>query len=97
MHLAFSAGLCMLFCGNEDLDAERRALRHAMIVENLQQLYTTRTMIGGINTLALLLVTSALNGTTENPDFKETAKLMEMSEGGLRKKVDNIGFKAVKD
>jgi hypothetical protein len=45
--------------------------------------------------LALLLVTSALNGTTENPDFKETAKLIEMSEGGLRKKVDNIGFKTV--
>jgi hypothetical protein len=40
MHLALSAGLCMLFCGNEGLDAERRALRHAMIVENLQQLYT---------------------------------------------------------
>jgi hypothetical protein len=40
MQLAFSAGLCMLFCGNEGLDAERRALRHAMIVENLQQLYT---------------------------------------------------------
>ena len=40
MHLAFSAGLCMLFCGNEGLDGERRAIRHAMIVENLQQLYT---------------------------------------------------------
>jgi hypothetical protein len=40
MHLAFSAGLCMLFCGNEGLDGERRTLRHAMIVENLQQLYT---------------------------------------------------------
>jgi type IV secretion system protein TrbE len=40
MHLAFSAGLCMLFCGNEGLESERRALRHAMIVENLQQLYT---------------------------------------------------------
>jgi hypothetical protein len=40
MHLAFSAGLCLLFCGNEGLDAERRVLRHAMIVENLQQLYT---------------------------------------------------------
>jgi type IV secretion system protein TrbE len=40
MHLAFSAGLCMLFCGNEGLDGERKALRHAMIVENLQQLYT---------------------------------------------------------
>jgi hypothetical protein len=54
-----------------------------------------RIMIGGIDTLALLLVTSALNGTTENPDFKETAKLMDMSEGGLRKKVDNICFKTV--
>ena len=40
MHLAFSAGLCMLFCGNEGLDGERKAIRHAMIVENLQQLYT---------------------------------------------------------
>ncbi|MBV9674320.1 MAG: hypothetical protein JO076_16040, partial [Verrucomicrobia bacterium] len=40
MHLAFSAGLCMLFCGNEGLDDERKALRHAMIVENLQQLYS---------------------------------------------------------
>jgi hypothetical protein len=40
MHLAFSAGLCMLFCGNEGLDGERKAMRHAMIVENLQQLYT---------------------------------------------------------
>src|SRR5246500_2149395 len=30
----------MLFCGNEGLDAERRALRHAIIVESLQQLYT---------------------------------------------------------
>jgi hypothetical protein len=40
LHLAFSAGLCMLFCGNEELDGERKALRHAMIVENLQQLYT---------------------------------------------------------
>ena len=39
-HLAFSAGLCMLFCGNEGLDGERKAMRHAMIVENLQQLYT---------------------------------------------------------
>jgi hypothetical protein len=36
MHLAFSAGLCMLFCGNERLDGERKAVRHAMIVENLQ-------------------------------------------------------------
>ena len=40
MHLAFSAGLCMLFCGNDGLDGERKAIRHAMIVENLQQLYT---------------------------------------------------------
>ena len=40
LHLAFSAGLCMLFCGNEGLDGERKAIRHAMIVENLQQLYT---------------------------------------------------------
>jgi hypothetical protein len=40
MHLAFSAGLCMLFCGNEGLDGERKAIRHATIVENLQQLYT---------------------------------------------------------
>ena len=40
MHLAFSAGLCMLLCGNEGLDGERKAIRHAMIVENLQQLYT---------------------------------------------------------
>jgi hypothetical protein len=40
MHPAFSAGLCMLFCGNEGLDGERKAIRHAMIVENLQQLYT---------------------------------------------------------
>ena len=30
----------MLFCGNEGLDGERKAMRHAMIVENLQQLYT---------------------------------------------------------
>jgi hypothetical protein len=34
MHLALSAGLCMLFCGNEGLDGERKAIRHAMIVEN---------------------------------------------------------------
>jgi hypothetical protein len=40
LHLAFSAGLCLLFCGSDDGDGERRALRHAMIVENLQQLYT---------------------------------------------------------
>ena len=40
MHLAFSAGLCMLFCGNEGPDGERKAIRHALIVENLQQLYT---------------------------------------------------------
>jgi hypothetical protein len=40
LHLAFSAGLCMLFCGNEGLDGERKAIRHAMILENLQQLYT---------------------------------------------------------
>src|SRR5271166_4183826 len=32
-HLAFSAGLCMLFCGNEGLDGERKAIRHAMIVD----------------------------------------------------------------
>jgi hypothetical protein len=30
----------MLFCGNDGLDGERKAIRHAMIVENLQQLYT---------------------------------------------------------
>jgi hypothetical protein len=30
MHLAFSAGLCMLFCGNEGLDGERKAIRHAL-------------------------------------------------------------------
>ena len=40
MHLAFSAGLCMLFCGNEGLDGERKVIRRALIVENLQQLYT---------------------------------------------------------
>jgi type IV secretion system protein TrbE len=40
LHLALSAGLCLLFCGNEGLDGERKALRHAMLVENLQQLYT---------------------------------------------------------
>src|SRR6476660_6462622 len=40
LHLAFSAGLCLLFCGSDHGDEERRALRHAMIVENLQQLYT---------------------------------------------------------
>ena len=40
LHLAYSAGLCLLFCGGDDGDAERRALRQAMIVENLQQLYT---------------------------------------------------------
>jgi len=38
LHLAFSAGLCMLFCGDEGMDGERKAIRHAMIVENLQQL-----------------------------------------------------------
>jgi hypothetical protein len=40
LHLAFSAGLCLLFCGSDNADGERKALRHAMIVENLQQLYT---------------------------------------------------------
>jgi hypothetical protein len=40
LHLAFSAGLCLLFCGDAGPDGERRALRHAMLVENLQQLYT---------------------------------------------------------
>jgi type IV secretion system protein TrbE len=40
LHLAFSAGLCLLFCGNDGLDGERKALRHAMLVENMQQLYT---------------------------------------------------------
>jgi hypothetical protein len=40
LHLAFSAGLGMLFCGNEGIDGERNAVRHAMLVENLQQLYT---------------------------------------------------------
>src|SRR5215469_14686833 len=40
LHLAFSAGLCLLFCASDTGDDERRALRHAMIVENLQQLYT---------------------------------------------------------
>jgi len=30
----------MLFCGNEGIDGERKAVRHAMLVENLQQLYT---------------------------------------------------------
>ena len=40
LHLTFSAGLCLLFCGSNTIDDERRALRHAMIVENLQQLYT---------------------------------------------------------
>ena len=30
----------MLFLGDDGLDGERKALRHAMIVENLQQLYT---------------------------------------------------------
>ena len=40
LHFAFSAGLCMHFCGNEELDGERKALRNALIVENLQQLYT---------------------------------------------------------
>ena len=39
MHLAFSVGLCMLFCGIDGLDGERKAIRHAMILENLQQLY----------------------------------------------------------
>jgi hypothetical protein len=38
--LAFSAGLGMLFCGDEGIDGERKAVRHAMLVENLQQLYT---------------------------------------------------------
>jgi hypothetical protein len=52
----------------------------------------TRTMIGGVNALALLLVTSALNETTENPDFKETAKLMDMSEGGLTKESRQYRF-----
>ena len=40
LHLAFSAGLCLLLCGSEGLDSERRVLRNALIVENLQQLYT---------------------------------------------------------
>ncbi len=40
MHLAFSAGLCLLFCGDHGLDNERKALRQTMIVEHLQQLYT---------------------------------------------------------
>jgi type IV secretion system protein TrbE len=40
VHLAFSVGLCMLFCGIDGLDGERKAIRHAMILENLQQLYT---------------------------------------------------------
>src|SRR5258708_13187516 len=30
----------MLFCGDEGIDGERKAVRHAMLVENLQQLYT---------------------------------------------------------
>src|SRR6516165_236314 len=40
LYLAFSAGLCLLLCGSEGLDSERRVLRNALIVENLQQLYT---------------------------------------------------------
>ncbi len=40
MHLALSAGLCLLFCGEDGLDSERKTLRHALIVEHLQQLYT---------------------------------------------------------
>jgi len=30
LHLAFSAGLCSLLCGREDLDSERKALRNAL-------------------------------------------------------------------
>jgi hypothetical protein len=40
LHFAFSAGLCMLFLGDQGLNGERKALRHALIVEHLQQLYT---------------------------------------------------------
>ncbi len=40
LHLAFAAGLGMLFAGSDGLDGERRALRNALLVEHLQLLYT---------------------------------------------------------
>ncbi|MBV9489688.1 MAG: hypothetical protein JO069_08195, partial [Verrucomicrobia bacterium] len=40
LHLAFAAGLCLLFTGYEGLDGERKALRNALLVDSLQQLYS---------------------------------------------------------
>ncbi|MBV9999181.1 MAG: hypothetical protein JO015_08715 [Verrucomicrobia bacterium] len=40
LHLTFAAGLGLLFAGHEGLDGERKALRSALLTENLQQLYT---------------------------------------------------------
>ena len=39
-HLNMAAGLCMLFCGERDYDGEEKILRHSMIVEKLQELYS---------------------------------------------------------
>jgi hypothetical protein len=39
-HLNMAAGLCMLFCGERDYEGEEKILRHSMIVEKLQELYT---------------------------------------------------------
>ena len=39
-HLNMAAGLCMLFCGEAHVEGEEAVLRHSLIVEQLQRLYT---------------------------------------------------------
>ena len=53
-----------------------------------------RAMIGGAETLGLLLAKAALANTTESLCVLSVAKALDMSESGARKKIENLGFKA---
>jgi len=52
-----------------------------------------RAMIGGPETLGLLLAKAALAQTTESLSVPTVAKALAMSESGARKKIDNLAFK----
>jgi hypothetical protein len=51
-----------------------------------------RKMIGGNETLALLMVKAALANTTESPSAAGVAQCLSMSESGARKKIENIAI-----
>jgi hypothetical protein len=65
----------------------------ATVASGSGEVYDMARAVIGHAELALLLAKSALVGTTETLSPTRVSKILEMSESGARKKIDNAAVK----